>query len=89
VFPEGKRTPDGRIQTFRPGVGYMASRLNLNVVPIRLDGSFAVFPTGARWPRRGAVRVHIGRPLAPGPHESDADFARRVEDAARTLGAQG
>ncbi len=38
IFPEGKRTDRGEIIHFQPGVGMIASRLGLPVVPVRLAG---------------------------------------------------
>ena len=38
IFPEGERTVTGEIGRFLPGVGLMAARLELPVVPIRLKG---------------------------------------------------
>ena len=80
IFPEGHRTLDGKISTFQPGVGMMASRLALPVVPVRLEGVDHVLHQTWRWPRRGAVSVTFGAPVTL---EGDdyASLARRVEDA--------
>ena len=86
IFPEGRRTPDGEIQPFQAGIGFMAVWLRIWVVPLRLEGTFDVFPTGARWPRRGTVRVKIGNPLRPTPDESYREFAARLENAVRSMG---
>ncbi|MGH9389769.1 MAG: AMP-binding protein, partial [Vicinamibacteria bacterium] len=56
IFPEGARTPDGTIHPFRPGVGVMAVRLGIPVVPIHIQGLYEVFPLDASWPRPGGVR---------------------------------
>ena len=42
IFPEGVRSPTGQIKPFRGGVGMIASRLGVPVVPVRLDGLDAV-----------------------------------------------
>jgi long-chain acyl-CoA synthetase len=62
VFPEGARTPDGNMQPFRPGIGMMAIRLGLPVVPVYIDGLFAIYSLHDSWPRRGPVRVSFGQP---------------------------
>lgn len=84
IFPEGHRTERGEVGAFQPGVGMMASRLGLPVVPVRLEGVERVLHQGWRWPRRGAVRVSFGQPLML---EGDdyASLARRVEDAVVAL----
>ena len=85
VFPEGRRTEDGRIQAFRPGVGFMAARLDLPVVPLRLHGTFELFPKGARWPRTGAVIVQVGIATRPREGESYDGFAHRLEQSMRAM----
>lgn len=84
IFPEGRRTARGEVGAFQPGVGMMASRLDLPVVPVRLEGVERVLHQGWRWPRRGTVRVSFGQPLVL---EGDdyAGLAKRVEDAVVAL----
>ena len=63
VFPEGQRSPDGEIMSFELGIGMMAVRLGVPVIPLHLRGMYQIFSLHDRWPRRGAVRVRIGKPL--------------------------
>ena len=84
IFPEGVRRETGRIDTFQPGVGMLASRLQAAVVPVRIDGVDRVLPVGARWAHPGPVRVAFGDPVRfdGGGYE---EIARRIEDAVRAL----
>jgi long-chain acyl-CoA synthetase len=85
IFPEGARTPDGRIHEFRPGVGVMAVRLGIPVVPVHIQGLFEVLPAGASWPIPGPLRLRFGAAIPF--HETD-DFreaAKRIEDEVRRL----
>jgi len=86
IFPEGRRNPEGAISRFQPGVGMMASRLGVPVVPLRLIGSADVLPHGAKMARPGRVRVVFGDPIAL-EGEDYAALAARVEQAVRVLGA--
>ncbi len=61
VFPEGMRSPDGELKDFRPGIGLMAIRLAVPVVPVFIDGLYQVFSVHDSWPKRGAVRVSFGQ----------------------------
>jgi long-chain acyl-CoA synthetase len=84
IFPEGRITDDGAIQKFQPGVGMLASRLALPIVPIRLEGLHQVLPRTRSWPRPGKVRVVFGKPIhAQG--EDYAAVAMAVEEAVRAL----
>jgi long-chain acyl-CoA synthetase len=63
VFPEGKRTPDGNLLPFRPGIGVIAKETGLPVVPVLLHGVFEIWPEHARGPGKGDVKVHFGEPF--------------------------
>jgi long-chain acyl-CoA synthetase len=63
IFPEGLTTKDGRIAPFRSGIGLLAKRLNVAVVPMRIDGLFPLKQSGRRFARPGQVRVTIGNPV--------------------------
>ena len=69
-FPEGTRTTTGAIGPLKHGVGIMALKLGLPVVPIRTRGLFEVLPKGRTLPRPGRATVHFGAPLefAPTTH---------------------
>lgn len=62
-FPEGQRTPDGRLQDFRPGVGRLLARFPLRVIPVHIAGSFAAMPTGKHWPRLVPITIRFGAPI--------------------------
>ncbi len=84
IFPEGRRTHTGTIDRFRPGIGMIASRLAVPVVPVRIDGLDKVLHPTWRMARRGPVRVAFGAPL----HLSGDDYealTRQVEEAVRRL----
>ncbi len=84
IFPEGNRTEAGEIAPFQPGVGMIASRLGLPVIPIRLTGLERVLHTRAKFPRRGPVTVRFGAPLLL-DGEDYAAMAKEVEAAVRAL----
>ncbi|HEY3383323.1 MAG TPA: AMP-binding protein [Vicinamibacterales bacterium] len=86
IFPEGERTETGAIGSFRPGIGMIASRLDVWVVPVRLDGVDRVLHKSWKMARPGAVRVAFGAPLQL-KGEDYAGLAARVEAEVRALGA--
>src|SRR6266571_2257107 len=88
LFPEGSRTPDGRIQEFKPGVGFLAKETGTPVVPMHIRGAYNVMPRGQKLPLPGPVRVRIGKPMAPQKQEGTREFTARVEKAVRTLAAE-
>jgi len=84
VFPEGARTQDGMMAPFRAGIGLLATRLGLPVVPMRLDGLFERKQTGKRWAPPGAIKVTVGAPVSFRETEAAEEIARELE---RRVGA--
>ena len=67
-----------------PGIGMMASRLGVPIVPVRLDGLDRVLHHTWRMATPGRVRVAFGRPLQLAGEDYEA-MARQVEEAVRAL----
>lgn len=91
VFPEGTRSPDGRIGPFRAGIGMLALRSGVPVVPCRLVGAAEALPKGRVFPRPVPMTVHVGVPLTWPPvarpeKEAAEDVAARVREAVLALG---
>ena len=78
IFPEGARTPDGRLHKFRPGIGVFVAALRLPVMPIRIDGLFQILPDGALYPHPGGASVHFG-PVMTFPTETPESITTRLE----------
>jgi len=84
IFPEGKRSDAGEVGRFMPGVGMIAARLGVAVVPVRIDGLDKVLHHTWHMARPGRVRIAFGKPL----HLTGDDYealAKQVEDAVRNL----
>ena len=84
IFPEGLRSSTGDIKPFRGGIGMIGSRLDVPIVPVRIDGVDTLLPTGSRFVRPGRVRVAFGSPLRLEGTDYAASAAR-VEEAVRRL----
>jgi long-chain acyl-CoA synthetase len=84
IFPEGKRTMEGEINPFRPGIGMIGSRLSVPVVPVRIEGLDKVLHQKAKMATPGSVRVAFGAPLRLAGDDYAA-LAQQVEAAVRRL----
>ena len=84
IFPEGRRTEAGEVNTFRPGIGMIGARLGVPIVPVRLVGVDRVLHTKARMARPGRVTVTFGEPMLL-RGDDYAALAREVEEAVRGL----
>jgi len=63
IFPEGRRNDDDMLQTFQPGVGMIASRLGIPVVPVRVRGLYKVLHRKSRWPTVSQASCAFGAPI--------------------------
>jgi long-chain acyl-CoA synthetase len=84
IFPEGHRTDHGEIDRFRPGVGMIASRLDVHVVPVRIDGLEQVLHHTWSMARPGRVRVAFGAAMRLTGEDYQA-LALQVEQAVKAL----
>ena len=85
VFPEGKRTEDGRMNPFMAGTGLLATNLNAPVVPIRLDGLFELKQQRRYFARPGQVSVTFGEPISFAVGKEPAHIAKELETSVATL----
>jgi long-chain acyl-CoA synthetase len=84
IFPEGKRTDQGEINPFRPGIGMIGARLGVPVVPVRLIGLEKVLHQKMKMAKPGPAKVIFGKPLML-TGDDYAARAKDVEDAVRAL----
>ena len=64
IYPEGTRTPDGTVKSFKSGVAILLKRADSIVIPIGIDGAFDVWPRSRSWPRwRRAIECEAGDPI--------------------------
>lgn len=61
IFPEGLRSLNGQLRTFKKGVGILAEELQVKLVPIFIQGSFAAWPAHLRYPRPHPIQIAFGR----------------------------
>jgi len=83
-FPEGERTYAGEIKSFQSGIGLIAGRLGVPVVPIRLKGVERILHRHWHCPHPGHVHVTFGPPLRLQGDDYVA-LAKQVEEAVRAL----
>jgi 1-acyl-sn-glycerol-3-phosphate acyltransferase len=62
LFPEGRRSPDGRLLPFKSGIGYLLAGTDYLVVPAYIFGTERALPRGRLFPVPYPIRVKIGPP---------------------------
>lgn len=63
IYPEGERAFDGELHPFKKGAAILASELDLQIVPVALDGLYKVWARGTNKIRFEKVKIHFGKPL--------------------------
>jgi 1-acyl-sn-glycerol-3-phosphate acyltransferase len=63
MYPEGTRSPDGRLYKGKTGLARLALQTGVPVIPVAMIGTDAVNPPGSRMWRFGRVTVRFGAPM--------------------------
>ncbi|MDR2779736.1 MAG: 1-acyl-sn-glycerol-3-phosphate acyltransferase [Synergistaceae bacterium] len=65
LFPEGSRSPDGRIKPLEAGVAYLSVKAGVPVLPVYVSGSFGAWPRGNMLPRPSKLTLSVSRLIYP------------------------
>jgi 1-acyl-sn-glycerol-3-phosphate acyltransferase len=93
-YPEGTRSPDGRLYRGRSGIGWLALNSGAPIIPVAMIGTRKMLPPGAPLPRPTKVEVRLGKPLEFGhligepPAKARRIVADEVMQAIRELSGQ-
>ena len=78
LFPEGTRGAGDRTKKLNPGVGFIAVKSGVPVVPAFIEGSDKALPPGARWFRRHPVKIYLGKPAYFTKEQSYEEIASQI-----------
>jgi long-chain acyl-CoA synthetase len=86
LFPEGKLTTTGRMDSFKSGIGLLAQAMQVPVVPVRLDGLYPIVDYQRWLPKRfGRVGLTFGKPIQVDEQASAEEVASELENSIRAL----
>ena len=86
IFPEGSRTPNGDLAPIEPGIGLIARKAGVPVVPCIIEGSYAAWPRSQKVFSPGRIRVRFGTPMHFA-HQKAAAIVQAVEQTLRRMQA--
>jgi 1-acyl-sn-glycerol-3-phosphate acyltransferase len=93
VFPEGTRSPDGRVQPFKKGPFVVAMEARVPVVPVAISGASVLNPKGRLQVHPGTIQIAIGESVHPDAFTDKnallREVRRRIIELHRSLGGQG
>jgi 1-acyl-sn-glycerol-3-phosphate acyltransferase len=93
-YPEGTRSPDGKLYRGRSGLGYLALNSGAPVVPVAMLGTRKMMPPGASYLRPAKIEIRLGKPMTfedlagVAPAKARREVADRVMAAIRELSGQ-
>jgi long-chain acyl-CoA synthetase len=85
IFPEGRRSEDGKLQPFHPGIGLLAEESKTLVLPAALKGMDELVARKRRWLHAGLIEVQLGVPIRVETSMRPEDLAQSLHEAMRTL----
>jgi len=80
IWPEGTRSPDGRLLPFKKGPFHLAKESGVPIVPITLVGTHEIWPKGEFAIHPGTATVIFHEPLNPAAYPSQEDLIKAVRD---------
>jgi 1-acyl-sn-glycerol-3-phosphate acyltransferase len=83
IFPEGERSRDGRLASFKPGAFRLAASLEVPVLPVTIAGGHEVWPPHRAFPRRGRMTITYHPLVRPATQLGSREAARQVADLTR------
>lgn len=82
AFPEGTRSKNGKMKSFKRGAYQLAVEFGLPVVPITIEGAYEIMPKDAKIPKWGHVILTIHKPIhAPEQGHDIAQLMEKTYDA--------
>jgi 1-acyl-sn-glycerol-3-phosphate acyltransferase len=86
MFPEGTRSKDGELQDAQAGIGLIACKTQVPVVPVRVFGTREILPRGSFWLRPNArLSVVFNKPLTPAEFDPGNKHPERFLEASRRI----
>ena len=88
-YPEGTRSPDGKLYRGRSGIGYLALNSGVPVIPVAMFGTRKMMPPGKSYLVPAKIKVKIGKPLTFEDLAGVAPAKARREVSDRVMAAIG
>ena len=86
IFPEGERTKTGGLSPFRAGIGLLATRLRVPVIPMYLGNLWELKQQGKHIARPHELRVAIGEPVTYAETDDPQQIAEELRNRVEALG---
>ncbi|MCQ2243956.1 MAG: AMP-binding protein [Bacteroidaceae bacterium] len=81
IFPEGRRTDDGKVGEFKKTFAILSKELQVPILPVRISGGFEAMPRGSKFPNTHKITVEYLKPVMPSSDETYDEISEKVREA--------
>jgi 1-acyl-sn-glycerol-3-phosphate acyltransferase len=81
VYPEGTRSPDGRLSTFKKGPFFLALETKAPIIPVVVSGTQTMMRKGSSAITPGLARIQLLPPIEPADYATREDLMQAVRNA--------
>ena len=81
VYPEGTRSPDGRLSTFKKGPFFLALETKAPIIPVVVSGTQTMMRKGSSAITPGLARIQLLAPIEPADYATRDDLMQAVRNA--------
>jgi len=87
IFPEGTRSPDGKLHEFKAGAMLLALKSGVPIVPLAILGTYDILPKGKLLMKPGRVLIRVGSPIATKDYQlkDKHELAKTAQEAVAQL----
>jgi 1-acyl-sn-glycerol-3-phosphate acyltransferase len=85
IYPEGTRSRTGKMAEFKEGIGILAKGIEVPIVPIKLEGLHEILPVGKIWPKKGNVKIKIGKPIIFSKIQNSQDITKKLREIIQSM----
>jgi len=82
IFPEGSRTNNGKMGTFKKTFAILSAELNIPIIPVRISGAYESLPRNSKFIRPNKIVLEYLPPVFP---DKDADYDRLSETVKKAI----
>jgi 1-acyl-sn-glycerol-3-phosphate acyltransferase len=79
LFPEGSRSPDGKLKPLEGGTALISIKSGVPIIPVYVSGTFEAMPSGAKWVKPKKIRLIFGKAIYPPDDKEKSSKAARDE----------
>jgi len=79
LFPEGTRSPNGKLQPLEGGTALISIKSGIPIIPVYISGTYEAMPTGAAWVKPKKLRVFYGKAIYP-PKDAEGKSSKAIRE---------